>query len=144
MLSSIAWPSFQGALHKARRTDALVALTQVQAAQERWRANHRSYGSLAELARCRRAPAAATTRWRCSTPTSDRYELIARATGTQARDIACRVLQADASTARRAPAPPAPTTLVANDAAANRRCWGLLSGAPACTHRSNAASRWSS
>ena len=50
LLSGIAYPSFQGVLHQVRRADAYVALLQAQAAQERWRANHREYGaSLAEI-----------------------------------------------------------------------------------------------
>src|SRR6187455_662049 len=47
VLSSIAYPSLEGQVMRARRTDALVALMQAQLAQERFRANNASYGSLA-------------------------------------------------------------------------------------------------
>ena len=59
VLSSIAYPSFSGALQKVRRTDALVAMMQVQQAQERWRANNSRYGTLANR-RARPSPAATT------------------------------------------------------------------------------------
>ena len=47
--TSIAWPSFQSSLHKARRADALVAVAQVQIAQERAYANRRRYAAMADL-----------------------------------------------------------------------------------------------
>jgi len=49
VLSSIAYPSLAGHMHRARRTDALVALMQAQLAEERFRASHSSYGDLAEI-----------------------------------------------------------------------------------------------
>lgn len=123
VLSGLAWPSFQGALQKSRRADALVALTQVQAAQERWRFNQRSYGSLAQIG------AAATTaggHYTLSVAEADvdRYVLQARATGAQSGDRACRVLRltVDGAMVTRSSGPDETT---GNDAAANRRCWGL-------------------
>ena len=47
-LAGIAYPSVEGQVLRARRTDALVALLQAQLAQERFRANNASYGSLAD------------------------------------------------------------------------------------------------
>ena len=49
VLSSVAVPTFQGHLQKARRTDALVTMMQVQLAQSRWRANGSGYASLAQI-----------------------------------------------------------------------------------------------
>ena len=49
VLSSLAWPSFQGSLQKARRAEAMLAMAQLQIAQERWYANRGRYGSLEEL-----------------------------------------------------------------------------------------------
>ena len=47
ILASIAYPSFIEAIRKGRRADAVSALTQIQHAQERWRANNGTYaGSL--------------------------------------------------------------------------------------------------
>ena len=49
ILAATAYPSFQGPIFKARRTDGLTALLQLQLTQERWRSEHTSYASLAEL-----------------------------------------------------------------------------------------------
>lgn len=43
ILATVALPSFLDALRRGRRADAIGALTQVQQAQERWRANQGSY-----------------------------------------------------------------------------------------------------
>jgi len=43
VLSMIALPSFTDSVRKSRRSDAFAALTQIQQAQERWRANNPSY-----------------------------------------------------------------------------------------------------
>ena len=50
ILATISVPAYQGMVAKARRSDALAALLQVQLAQERWRSQHASYAdSLAAL-----------------------------------------------------------------------------------------------
>ena len=49
VLASVAYPSFSGALLKVRRTEAMVAMLQLQQAQERWRSGSRRYGTLAEV-----------------------------------------------------------------------------------------------
>ena len=123
VLSSLAWPSFQGGLHKARRADALVALAQVQIAQERAYTNRRRYVGLADLRTPDRS-SAGHYRLEVNAADDEGYVLIARATGSQAGDASCRVLRvtvAGGSTLRSSGA----GDDVANDAAANRRCWGL-------------------
>jgi type IV pilus assembly protein PilE len=45
VLGLIALPSFLDAVRKSRRSDAIEALTQIQQAQERWRANNTSYNN---------------------------------------------------------------------------------------------------
>lgn len=45
ILASLAYPSFMGSLRKGRRAEAFTALTAVQQAQERWRANNSTYAS---------------------------------------------------------------------------------------------------
>lgn len=121
VLSSIALPSFQGVLHQARRSEALVALMQVQAAQERWRANHRAYGTLAEIGVAPTTPGGHFT-LSVANLGEDGYDVLATATGGQARDRNCRVLRLrlDGATVSRASGPDA---LVANTTAKNRRCW---------------------
>ncbi|MBI5462886.1 MAG: prepilin-type N-terminal cleavage/methylation domain-containing protein [Gammaproteobacteria bacterium] len=49
ILASLALPNFREALQRGRRVDAVVSLLGVQVAQERWRANHPAYASLADL-----------------------------------------------------------------------------------------------
>lgn len=50
ILATISVPAYQGMVAKARRSDALSAMLQVQLAQERWRSEHTSYAtSLAAL-----------------------------------------------------------------------------------------------
>ena len=49
ILVAFAVPSFQDALRKSRRADAIDSILGLQQAQERWRANDIDYGTLAEL-----------------------------------------------------------------------------------------------
>ena len=49
ILATVAMPNFRDALQRGRRIDAINSLLSVQVAQERWRANHAAYASLAEL-----------------------------------------------------------------------------------------------
>ena len=46
ILVALAMPSFQDALRKSRRSDAIDSILGLQLAQERWRANHTTYGQL--------------------------------------------------------------------------------------------------
>lgn len=43
ILAAIAWPSYLNYIREARRSDAIAALTAVQLAQEKFRANNTSY-----------------------------------------------------------------------------------------------------
>lgn len=43
ILSAVALPSFLDSIRKGRRSEAFAALSSIQQAQERWRANHASY-----------------------------------------------------------------------------------------------------
>lgn len=45
ILASVAYPSLMSQIQKSRRSDAVAALTAVQQAQERWRANNPSYAT---------------------------------------------------------------------------------------------------
>ncbi|WP_410498464.1 type IV pilin protein [Chitinibacter sp. S2-10] len=49
ILAAIALPSYNQYVKKSRRTDATVAISKIQQAQEKWRANNTSYGSLTNL-----------------------------------------------------------------------------------------------
>jgi type IV pilus assembly protein PilE len=121
VLAGLAYPSFLQLLRKARRGDAIVALLDVQQAQERWRANAPSYGTLEELG------IAATTdggAYRLSIAVHDpvSYAASAEAVGKQASDTACRFLELAWSGGYTAQAS-GPDADVRNDHDANRRCW---------------------
>jgi type IV pilus assembly protein PilE len=123
ILSSVALPSFEGQLQKARRSDALIAAIQVQAAQERFRSNSASYGSLAELG----LPAVSTSKhYALQITASDAtgFELLATATGVQARDTACRYMQLR-SVGMNLVHASGPDASLANPVATNRRCWSV-------------------
>jgi type IV pilus assembly protein PilE len=49
ILAALALPSFLDSVRKGRRAEAVGALTQIQQAQERWRANHGSYADNDQL-----------------------------------------------------------------------------------------------
>ncbi len=123
ILSTVALPSFEGQLQRARRSDALVATMAVQAAQERFRSIALAYGSLAEIG----MPTTSTARhYTLQITASDAtgFELLATATGLQARDVACRHMKLRSSGMNLVYASGADAT-VANPAAANRTCWAL-------------------
>jgi type IV pilus assembly protein PilE len=123
VLSSVALPSFEGQLQRVRRTDALLATTLVQAAQERFRSNAASYGSLVEIG----MPATSTAHHYTLQIVSygaEGYELLATATGAQTRDAACRHMKLTATGMNLSHAS-GPDAAVANPADANRKCWNL-------------------
>ena len=123
VLASIAYPTFEAPIQKARRTDALVALMQLQMAEERWRSNHRGYATLEELG----AASTSANRYYALQVVSadeDGFALRATAAGPQARDQACRYLTLSVSGSNIVQAS-GPTMEATNPAAANRRCWGL-------------------
>jgi type IV pilus assembly protein PilE len=123
VLSSVAYPSFMGQVQKARRADVLVAMLNVQMAQERWRSNNRSYGSLSDIA----VPSVSGARHytlQISAATESGYDVMATATGVQSRDSACRYMKLSVASAELVYASGADAT-TANPAAANRLCWNL-------------------
>lgn len=123
VLASIAYPSYSGAMHKLRRTEALVSMIQLQQAEERWRANNGRYGSLDEVG-VASAIAGGSYRLSVDTASAHGYEATAVATGAQARDAACRymVLVLDGGdVAYRSGA----TDAADNPAPVNRKCWNL-------------------
>ncbi|HEV7578341.1 MAG TPA: type IV pilin protein [Caldimonas sp.] len=122
VLSSVAYPSFEGQLLRARRTDALVALMQAQLAQERFRANNASYGSLADAGVRATSPAGHYRIEVVSTGAAG-FELLASAVAAQARDAKCRHLRLALVDAALVYASGSDAT-TANGADVNRACWG--------------------
>ena len=121
VLSSVALPTFQGHLQKARRADVLVSMMQVQLAQSRWRANGTNYGTLAQIG-VRSVSMGGHYTLTLGSEADDRYEVLASANGAQAGDTACRhmMLRVVGASVLQASGP---DTTVANPAAANRKCW---------------------
>jgi len=123
VLSGVAYPSFIDQVLKVRRSDALVAMMQVQWAQERWRANQASYGSLSEIG----VPSVSAARHytlQMGTTTQDGYDVIAMATGPQARDAQCRYMKLTMAGHNTSYAS-GPDTATDNPGTANRQCWML-------------------
>jgi type IV pilus assembly protein PilE len=121
VLSGVAYPSFMGQLQKIRRADALVSILQIQAAQERYRANNVAYGTLAEIG------AAATSSaghyvLQVTEPSATGYEVVASAIGAQAHDTPCRNLRLriEGGNLVQASGADAATN---NPPAQNRQCW---------------------
>ena len=81
VLSSVAYPSLEGQVLRARRTDALVALMQAQLAQERFRANNASLRQPRRSRRARDFARRATTRSQVAAIGADGYALLATAVG---------------------------------------------------------------
>lgn len=123
VLTSIALPTFEGQLQRARRADVLVSMMQVQAAQERWRSNGARYGSLADIGTPARS-AAGHYRLQLVSADEEGYDVLATASGAQARDAGCRNMAVRVSGANLAYAS-GPDARVANPADLNAKCWNL-------------------
>ena len=121
VLSGVAYPSFMGQLQKIRRADAMLSILQVQAAQERWRANNLTYGTLADVDVSATSAAGHYT-LEIAAPSSNGYEIVAVATGNQAHDTACRNLRlrVEGGNLIQASGRDAATT---NAPQQNRQCW---------------------
>ena len=120
VLATAAYPTYAGVVQKMRRCEALVALLQVQQAEERFRSNASRYATLEELG----LPTATGRHYTLTidAATADGYQATAVATGAQAGDRHCRVMKASVDGAAWTTASGA-TAAADNDAQANRRCW---------------------
>lgn len=123
ILAAVALPNLDASLCKARRADALVAMAQIQAAQERLRSRGTRYGSLGELGLPARSSAGHYV-LQVSAFDESGYTLLASATGAQTRDRDCQVLRVTSTGMNVAYASGSDATLT-NAADATRRCWGL-------------------
>lgn len=121
ILAALAWPGVAAAVHKTRRADAVLAAFRVQLAQERFRSRAATYGSLADLGEPT-TTAGGHYDLRLGTIGGEGFDLVAEATGAQARDTACRFMRLRLRHATPDYAS-GPDPQVSNGAAANRRCW---------------------
>ncbi|MBX3618789.1 MAG: type IV pilin protein [Rhizobacter sp.] len=123
ILAAIAYPSFMGPIHKARRSDGITSLLQLQMNQEQWRASHAAYAGMSELG----VPATSGLRYYAldvADASTTGYALAATAIGAQAADEGCRVLRVIVAHGLTAYAS-GPDERTANASADNKRCWGL-------------------
>jgi type IV pilus assembly protein PilE len=123
VLASVAYPSFSGVLQKVRRTEALVAMLQLQQAQERWRSGSHRYGTLAEVGVASAVPGR-NYLLSVADPSITGYVATAEATGAQARDQACRYLLVAVESGNMSYRS-GETAAAANNEQANRKCWNL-------------------
>ncbi len=121
VLSSVAYPSFEAHILRARRTDAMVTLMQAQLAEERFRANNASYGSLAEIG-MRSASMSGYYSLEIRGNATEAYEVVAAASGAQAHDVACRTLRL-AQSSQGLVFASGPDAAASNPAEVNRKCW---------------------
>lgn len=92
ILAAVAYPSYTEYVRKGRRADAVAALGAVQQAQERYRSNHPSYGTMAEIGAPSTTAHGHYTVAVTGTPTASTYSAVATPIGAQASDSTCTTL----------------------------------------------------
>lgn len=96
LMAALAWPSLQGSLQRARRADAIAALTRVQLAQEAYRAHHGLYAGTLGVLRGAASPRSPEGLYDIAVQQAAGETLVvaasARADGPQAGDTACNRL----------------------------------------------------
>jgi type IV pilus assembly protein PilE len=121
VLATIATPSFTAPMHQARRADALVAVMDLQQAQERWWARHGRYATLAELGSADQSPQG-HYRLELRDIGPQGYVVAAHAQGRQASDRDCREMRVRVRLGQ-ADFAPVLEEGGADAAQRNRRCW---------------------
>jgi len=127
LLAMMSLPMLQAALLRARRTEAMTALIQIQQAQERFRAQTPFYS--ATLGRGGLELPESTPRYRLQIELpagleSTDHRALAVAQGAQQADQPCQILAlvlSAGSVQQRS----GPTIAADNGEADNRRCWGM-------------------
>ncbi len=123
VLASVAYPSYSSVVQKMRRTEALVSMIQLQQAEERWRSGNGRYGSLVEVG-VDSVVAGRSYQLSVDAISASGYEVLAVATGAQARDTNCRYLRlvvGGGNVTTRSGA----TDATDNPPQVDRKCWNL-------------------
>ena len=97
IIAAVAWPSYLEHLKAGRRGEATSGVGKMQLLQERWRAEHTSYGTAANLATLETLPTSSYYDFTVSGNTASAYTSTATKKGAQASD-SCGNLSATAST----------------------------------------------
>lgn len=102
ILASIALPAYLQYVREGRRGEAIGELGRLQLAQERWRADHANYGTLAQIGGVATLPSgyytisAGTPGGSCANGTgasnANSFVLTATAAGAQAADTGCATI----------------------------------------------------
>jgi len=114
ILASIAYPSYQEYVLRAKRGDAKAALLSAQLAQEKYRANNISYGTLAQAGIATDSPDGSYTLAIVGTPSGTAYGIKATPDHTDATCGIFAVNQDDKTT----------STSVQTTTAKVNECWG--------------------
>lgn len=87
LLVTLALPSFRDAVRKSRRSDAMNGILDLHLAQERYRVNNITYGTLADLGRADPEPSS-DGHYQLTIPvhTTTNYTILATVLGDQAND----------------------------------------------------------
>jgi type IV pilus assembly protein PilE len=93
ILASVALPSFQSHIRKARRIDAQASLQRIQLEQVRWRSHHDTYASNLTDLGLTASSGQAYYQLNISEATSDGFIAMASAVSDQARDTDCQRMQ---------------------------------------------------
>ncbi|MFM8899251.1 MAG: type IV pilin protein [Burkholderiales bacterium] len=123
ILAALSLPSFHSVILKTRRVDGLATIMQLQLMQERHRADHMTYGTLAAL----QHPAITSSgHYSVSlhSVNASGYQVLLQAQGTQQADARCRYLQLQVQGLNQVKSS-GPTAALNNTALENRACWSL-------------------
>ncbi len=93
LLLAVALPTFLDSIRKGRRSEAFTALSNIQQAQERWRSNRPSYGTLVELGITASSRPSGYYTLSVSDANATGYTIVADGSaGSQRNDGACAIL----------------------------------------------------
>ncbi len=128
LLSTLAWPGYEAQLQRLRRADGQTALARLQQAQEHHRSRAARYAADLGDAGLALPAFSAEGHYQLSVMASaasaaSSYRVEAIAVGRQANDVTCRHLAIERDQGRLLRRS-GPDARLANDASANRRCWG--------------------
>jgi type IV pilus assembly protein PilE len=123
LLATIAMPAFFDSVRKGRRSEAFAALTQLQLAQERWRADNASYTTDLALLKANATTASGHYSVAVSAADATSYLLTATARGGQAQDKACSTMAVRASNGALQYGSACSTCSLANPLTDAMRCW---------------------
>ena len=121
VLAAVAMPAYFDSIRKSRRADAITRISELQQAQERWRSNNPTYGTLAQTG----VVAAVTGGYytlSVANNVASGYEAIAQASGSQISDTNCVFMRATLAIGNIA-LTSGPTIAFGNAASLNNRCW---------------------